>query len=234
MNAIEAQMGDALNAVRCVIISTSSAFTCRHVTVGIGAVVLSKNGAPYRPNGGLYYRYTDGGGVLREDAEQNFSISARTNTGLDGVNVTPYRLFPTAAIEPLASAPNGSTVQIFSRSKRLTFNSRVTRGTPNSELTIECDFVPTSGDSGSLVTLNGVFVGFVSAISPTGFCLVSVPSLVPITPPQYVPPAPITPPVNPASVYAVPDGSSYDFRAGVVWERQRQVSVANAALAALA
>jgi hypothetical protein len=231
-------MGDHEGAARAIIISPQAAIACRHITQGVGAVVLRKDDADYTPNSLGWVRWTDRDGIDREDAEQNFSITLRTEFGMDISTLTPSRQFPLAAVEKLATVQDGDVVLIDSRATKLTVSCKVTRGTPDGAWTIELDYVPLVGDSGSIVTFGGVFVGWVSA-GENGRCIVSVPPI-----PAPFPgekrhegkddpiPDPILVPTNPTSPYTPPPGSSTDFKSGVIWERNRAFTAAQKRLVA--
>lgn len=239
MNTIQARMGDASNAARAIIISPQSAFTSRHVTESVTTICLSKDGQEYRPNNLGWVAWKDRDGVTREDAEPNYSILLRSELGLDISQLSPSRQFPLEAVEPLATVKAGDTVEIESRALGRNVTAKVIRGTPDEQWTVELDYVPSSGDSCSLVTLNGVFVGLVSAASPGG-CLVSVPPIEPLAPGavrhegQDDPvPEPIAVPTNPTSPYTPPAGSTPEFKAGVLWGLRKVSAELQAALAAV-
>jgi len=176
-NPIEVYAGPA----RVVVLSQAAAFGAEHVVRPFNGLSMINGGAPYQPEGGKWFRLTKQDGSVFDEAEANRTILRKDHVGLDGAVITPWRMFPAEAIEPLAAVIVGDSVKIQSKSAGATADAKVT-SINQSNWTIGTDYAASSGDSGSVVTTPaGVFVGFVSAAvgTPAIGSLVSVPPISP-------------------------------------------------------
>lgn len=197
MNLIQSFIGPN----RCVILSTTQAFGLYHTSSVFTSITMKKNGVPWPSGSSMYVRYTDTSGVLKECDWYTYPTRTQVQSGYDCLDITPYRSYSPEAIEPVATVVATSNVIVTSLRTGITAQYTVTA--VNNDKTITVNFpaaVGAPGDSNSLVTtLDGIFVGFVSARSGSS-AIVSVPTLgIPSTP---IPPLQLPPPPQGGDVYA--------------------------------
>ena len=176
-NPIETYAGP----VRVLVISQAAAFGAEHVTRPFNGLSMVRGGVPYQPEGGKWFRLTRQDGSVFDEAESNRTILRKDHVGRDGSVITPWRMFPPEAIEPLAAVAIGDRVRVHSRRTSTSADGTVT-ALNASDWTLATDYPAESGDSGSLVTTpDGVAIGFISgAIGvPSSGSLVSVPPISP-------------------------------------------------------
>lgn len=203
------------STVPAIVVSRYTVLSPHHVAVHLigfgtnvfGNLTLTKNGAPYVPDGSPpWVRYNDLDGVVHEEAAHNFKFASTFRDGryLDHEYSTVWRQLPDAAVHKLVAAKVGDIVSIASRTRGTNVPARVTFADING-CTITTDYPAIYGDSGALVTMGGKTVGLISSKiadpgAPSTGCVVIVPEPFMIQPvfinPPEIPVAGDTPRTN--------------------------------------
>lgn len=235
LTATIASAGDVITTlspsdVPVIVVSRNVVLSPHHLAphlIGSGSNVFGnlrvlKDGQPYIPAGSpTWVRYVNAAGEVKEENAANFGLRSSFHDGrfYDHEWTTTYRQLPEEAVHKLAAAAVGNEVIVHSRLRGSNVTSRVVSvDLPRS--TISVDFSAEYGDSGSLVTMAGKWVGLVSSkiTNPFG---ASIGAIVIVPEPFMVGQQSTNPPV----VIPPPDTETYDRgvrdgRASVIEELQ--------------